>query len=237
MQHTPVYTVGKRGSAGDFKLSPDALARLGVQVHASPRGGETTFHGPGQLVAYPIVNLRARRLGARAYVEGLEDALIETLARFDVHARVRARARPRPCGGCPAWPLRKACSASLHCHTHTHTRARARPSIGSHASRPQGRVPGATGVYVGERKIGAIGVRISQGVASHGVALNVCTDLAWFSHIVPCGAPDRQATSLALESPASRGESTPATAAPVFVDAFAAQFGYTDVQELGSELP
>jgi lipoate-protein ligase B len=212
-QHAPVYTVGKRGSLADFRdgvevqlglrgeppqagtragsLHPvrlvcavaalarwraplcgtpspappctpgpappctaQAVAARGVEVATIPRGGETTYHGPGQLVAYPIVALRGLGLGARAYVEGLEDAMVAAAGAYGVSAR--------------------------------------------------GRVPGRTGVWVGERKLGAVGVRISHGVTSHGLALNVDTDLAAFDTIVPCGAPDKAATSLAAEVLAPR---------------------------------
>ncbi|PRW44247.1 Octanoyltransferase [Chlorella sorokiniana] len=146
LEHSPVYTIGKRGSAADFRTAADALAAHGAEIVTIPRGGETTYHGPGQLVVYPIVSLRLLGVGARAYVEGLEDVLVRTLGRYGIAAR--------------------------------------------------GRVPGKTGVWVGERKIGAIGVRISQGVTSHGVALNVSTDLSAFQHIVPCGTPDKEVTSI-----------------------------------------
>lgn len=89
-QHSPVYTIGKRGSSRDFRSTPDQIRDLGAIIHSSPRGGEVTFHGPGQLVAYPIVHLRDRQLGARAYVESLEDALIDSLREYGIEARVGA---------------------------------------------------------------------------------------------------------------------------------------------------
>lgn len=125
------------------------MRACGAEVQVVPRGGETTYHGPGQLVAYPLLALRGRGLGARAYVEALEDAMVAVAGAYGVAAR--------------------------------------------------GRVPGRTGVWVGERKLGAVGVRISHGTTSHGLALNVDTDLAAFDPIVPCGAPDKAATSLAAE--------------------------------------
>ncbi|KAI8462633.1 MAG: hypothetical protein J3K34DRAFT_447355 [Monoraphidium minutum] len=150
VQHEPVYTIGKRGSLDDFRGGVEAATARGATIVPVPRGGETTYHGPGQLVAYPVVGLRGLGLGARAYVEALEDAMIGVAGAYGVAAR--------------------------------------------------GRVPGATGVWVGDRKLGAVGVRISRGVTSHGAALNVDTDLAAFSAIVPCGAPDAAATSLAAEA-------------------------------------
>ncbi len=117
------------------------LRSLGAEVHLTQRGGDVTFHGPGQLVGYPVVHVRHLGCGARAYVEGLEDVMAATAARHGVHAR--------------------------------------------------GRVTGAPGVWVGDRKLGAVGVRISGGVSSHGFALNVVTDLRFFKHIVPCGIADK----------------------------------------------
>ena len=122
------------------------LAAVGASVEHTLRGGDVTFHGPGQLVAYPVVNLRRLACGARAFVEGLEDVM--------------------------------AAVAVAHGVTAT------------------GRVTGAPGVWVdaegpAPRKLGAVGVRISGGVSTHGCALNVCTDLSWFSRIVPCGIPDK----------------------------------------------
>eukprot|EP00775_Hariotina_reticulata_P003811 gene3811-4068_t len=131
------------------KLEKLTLAELGIEIHRVPRGGETTYHGPGQLVAYPIFDLRQLGVGPRAFVEGLEDALIQTVGCFGIQAR--------------------------------------------------GRVPGKTGVWVGERKIGAVGIRITHGISSHGVALNVSTNLGHYKHIVPCGTPDKEVTSLSLE--------------------------------------
>ncbi|CAL5223299.1 g5790 [Coccomyxa viridis] len=91
LQHQPIYTVGKRGTEADFKVSKEELH--GAEVETVPRGGETTFHGPGQLVCYPIVNLRRLKLGARAYVEGLEDTVIATLGQYGVEARGRVPGR------------------------------------------------------------------------------------------------------------------------------------------------
>ncbi len=90
LQHSPVYTIGLRGDqATDFARKPADLKAAGMEVVSTNRGGETTFHGPGQLVAYPIVNLRELGVGPRAYVEGLEDVMIKTLGRYGLSARVR----------------------------------------------------------------------------------------------------------------------------------------------------
>ncbi|GLI71688.1 hypothetical protein VaNZ11_016993 [Volvox africanus] len=149
LQHYPVYTLGKRGNASDFRTPQKDLVKIGAEICSVPRGGELTFHGPGQLVAYPIIGVKQAGLGARAFVEGLEDSIVDCLAIYGINAR--------------------------------------------------GRVPGATGVWVGARKIAAIGVRISHGVSSHGLALNIETDLSYFQHIVPCGISDKEVTSLRQE--------------------------------------
>jgi len=152
LQHAPVYTMGKRGSPDDFKRTREELCEMiseDVDIVRVPRGGETTYHGPGQIIAYPILNLRQLGLGARAYVESLEDSMIDT-----------------------------AKSYGLSC---------------------KGRIPGKTGVWVDDRKIGAIGVAISGGVTRHGIAFNAATDLSAFEHIVACGESIPNATSLVKE--------------------------------------
>ena len=112
------------------------LARAGIAFYPTDRGGDVTYHGPGQLVGYPILDLRDWRRDVGAYVRGIEQALIDTLADYGIAA---------------------------------------------------GRIPKLTGVWVGERKIAAIGVHLSRWVSSHGFALNVHTDLSYFQYIVPCG--------------------------------------------------
>ncbi len=145
LQHPPVYTLGARGNDSNLLASPRALAAFGARVVHTDRGGDVTFHGPGQLVAYPILDLRGRGIGAARYVRMLEAVMLEAVARFGVQAE-RVRGRP--------------------------------------------------GVWVDGAKLGAVGVRVSRGVSSHGLALNVSTDLEWFARIVPCGIPDIEATSL-----------------------------------------
>jgi lipoyl(octanoyl) transferase len=150
LEHPPVYTSGRR-TCGDRLLVPEEA--LGAPLLAVDRGGDITFHGPGQLVVYPIVGLGARPRGVQAYVRGLEEAVIRTVAGYGI-AAVREE--------------------------------------------------GLTGVWVGGDKIAAIGVRVSRPggpdgawVTSHGLALNVSVDLAWFSRIVPCGIAGRGVTSMA----------------------------------------
>ena len=148
LEHSHVYTLGRRGKPSDILASPDWLNEQGVEVHHADRGGEATYHGPGQLVGYPIVNLRSIGGGPLKYVRTLERVLIATLAEFGV--------------------------------------------AGECSSRP-------TGVWVGDAKIAAIGVKVSRGVTTHGFALNVDPDLSFFDHIVPCGMPGGRVTSIAAE--------------------------------------
>jgi lipoate-protein ligase B len=145
LEHPPVYTRGRLGRSDQILLAPDELAQRGIRVVETDRGGQVTYHGPGQLVAYPVVDLRGWG-GPLKYVRTLEQIIIETLADFEISA---------------------------------------------------GTVEKLTGVWVGDAKIAAIGVKISRGVAYHGFALNVNTDLSYFDHIVPCGICDRTATSMA----------------------------------------
>ena len=144
LEHPPTYTLGRRGRESDLLLPRRELERRGAAVYDVDRGGEVTFHGPGQLVGYPIIGLRSWG-GPLKYVRALEATLIAGLDTFGIHA---------------------------------------------------GRIEGLTGVWANDAKIAAIGVRISRGVTSHGFALNVGTDLAWFQHIVPCGIPDHDVTSM-----------------------------------------
>ena len=149
LEHFPVYTIGRGGDAANLLASPERLRELGATFQRIDRGGDITFHGPGQLVAYPIVELR-NPLDLRRYVRSLEEAVIATVAQLGVEA---------------------------------------------------GRVDGLTGVWVqGERKIAAIGVRVRRGVTTHGLALNVSTDLRWFEEMIGCGLRDKSATSIEAET-------------------------------------
>jgi lipoyl(octanoyl) transferase len=151
LEHPPVITLGARNRAGSSHIvaSEDELAREGVTVHDTGRGGDVTYHGPGQLVGYPILDLNPDRRDVHRYVRDIEEVMIRAVGAFGVRAR---------------------------------------------------RVAGRTGVWVGapgqEEKLGAIGVRISRWITSHGFALNVATDLRHFQLIVPCGIADRGVTSL-----------------------------------------
>ena len=148
LEHPHIYTLGRRGKQSDILIDATALRRLGVETRSTDRGGETTYHGPGQLVGYPIINLRRWGGGVRDYVETLERSLISALSECDIAARTEGK---------------------------------------------------PTGVWVDDAKIAAIGVRVSRHVTMHGFALNVCPDLSFFDHIVPCGMPDARVTSMSQE--------------------------------------
>lgn len=147
LQHPPVITLGVRGDGGRSHIvaSPDRLTELGVEVSETGRGGDVTYHGPGQIVGYPVVDLRPDRCDVHRYVRDLEEVMIRTCADYAVNAA---------------------------------------------------RIAGLTGAWVGSEKIGAIGVRISRWITSHGFAFNVSTDLDYFDLIVPCGISNLGVTSL-----------------------------------------
>ncbi len=176
LEHDHVYTNGRGGNRAHLLADAATLARLGATYHEVDRGGDITYHGPGQLVGYPIVDLSGIDRGVRDYVRGLETAIIRTAARFGVAATA---------------------------------------------------VRGYTGVWVGNEKLAAIGVKVGRGVAYHGFALNVCPDLAYFGHIVPCGLCDRGGTSLArlLGRPVSVEEVVPACA-ETFADVFGLELAW-----------
>ena len=145
LEHNPVYTRGRLSRPEHIRLSPEQLAARGAAVVDTDRGGQVTWHGPGQLVAWPVVNLRGWG-GPLQYVRTLEQIILRVLAGFGIAAGVE---------------------------------------------------PGLTGVWVGDAKIAAIGVKISRGVAHHGLALNVDPDLSWYDPIIPCGLADRTVTAMA----------------------------------------
>jgi lipoyl(octanoyl) transferase len=146
VEHPAVVTLGRReDSIRNLVTSREELERLGVEFVHSDRGGDITFHGPGQIVAYPIVRLAGHGFSVSGYVHRLEAIVIATLQEIGIEGKTD---------------------------------------------------PQAVGVWVGDAKICAIGVRIRRGVSLHGLALNVEGDLAGFSHIVPCGLSGREVTSV-----------------------------------------
>ncbi|SNS33589.1 lipoyl(octanoyl) transferase [Granulicella rosea] len=163
LEHPPVLTLGRNSDRANILASDELLAAKGVELHDTNRGGDVTYHGPGQLIGYPIVDLRGDlpgkkgpHLGPVDFIRLLEEVLIRTCGEYGVMTQ---------------------------------------------------RVKGRTGVWtfaggsILEKKIAALGVHVSQGVTSHGFALNVTTDLRDFQWIVPCGIADRDVTSLELETP------------------------------------
>ena len=147
LEHPPVITLGVKGDGGRSNVvaTPARLAELGIAVEETGRGGDVTYHGPGQIVGYPIIDLRPDRQDVHRYVRDLEETMIGVCADYGLTA---------------------------------------------------GRIKGLTGTWIGAEKIGAIGVRISRWITSHGFAFNVSTRLDHFQLIVPCGISDRGVTSL-----------------------------------------
>ena len=148
LEHSPVITLGRRADEGHILASRDVLHSQGIQVRRVERGGNVTYHGPGQIVGYPILHLPSYGIGASDYMHRLEDVIARTLGDFGIR---------------------------------THRRE------------------GIIGVWVGESKIAALGVRIRRGVTFHGFALNVAPDPRHWSYIVPCGLSDGSVTSMAVE--------------------------------------
>lgn len=149
LQHPHVVTIGvKKDGRSHIIATPEQLSSRGVEVFETGRGGDVTYHGPGQLVGYPILDLNPDRRDVHRYVRDLEEVMIRVCAGYGIAAD---------------------------------------------------RIKGLSGAWVGDEKIGAIGVRISRWVTSHGFAFNVTTDVEFFNLIVPCGIADRGVTSLAAQ--------------------------------------
>jgi len=150
LEHPHVVTLGSRSETARANVlaTPERLQALGVELCETGRGGDVTYHGPGQLVGYPILNLKPDRADVYQYVRNLEAVMVRACASFGLKA---------------------------------------------------GTIEGLTGTWVGNSKIGAIGVRISRWISSHGFAFNVTTELEYFNLIIPCGIRDHGVTSLARE--------------------------------------
>jgi len=148
-EHPHVITLGRNGKREHLRAGDPVLRQMQVEFRSSDRGGDITYHGPGQIVGYPILDLAQHRRDVRWYVEQLEEVMIRATAGFGIRGK---------------------------------------------------RLPGAHGVWVdtpaGEEKLAALGVHLSRWVTSHGFAYNVSTELRYFDLIVPCGIPDKRATSL-----------------------------------------
>ncbi|MGB5987212.1 MAG: lipoyl(octanoyl) transferase LipB [Desulfobacterales bacterium] len=148
LEHPPVYTLGRRGGRQNLTVSEEFLEAKRIPIIHVERGGDITYHGPGQIVGYPIIDLRRARLGVRDYVEKLEALMLRSAA----HWRVSARRDPRN-----------------------------------------------RGIWVGDKKIGSIGIHVRRGIAFHGFAFNVNPSLTPFAWINPCGLKGVGVTSLAAE--------------------------------------
>ncbi|MBK8807707.1 MAG: lipoyl(octanoyl) transferase LipB [Bacteroidales bacterium] len=151
-EHTPVFTLGKSGKADNLLVNEAWLKMSGVEFYKTDRGGDITYHGPGQIVGYIIIDLEKYSIGIKEFISKIETAIIKTLSEYNIKAEILA---------------------------------------------------GATGVWIdtkeNARKICAIGVKASRYVTMHGFALNIATDLDYFSKIVPCGIPNKRVTSVENE--------------------------------------
>ena len=152
-EHPNVFTMGKSGQQNNMLINNEFLKKIDASYYKSNRGGDITYHGPGQIVGYPIFDLEALNIGVKEYVHKLEEAIIITLKNYEITA---------------------------------------------------GRLDGSTGVWLetgtpNTRKICAVGVKVSKAVTMHGFALNVNTDLNYFSYINPCGFVDKGVTSMQKE--------------------------------------
>ncbi len=189
-EHPHVITLGRNGKREHLRVSEPLLLERGVEFHSTDRGGDITYHGPGQLVGYPILDLASIRRDVAWYVRQLEEAMIRATAEFGIAA---------------------------------------------------GRKSGLTGVWVdtpaGPEKLAAIGVHLSRWVTSHGFAYNLSTDLRYFDWIVPCGIPDKRATSLEklLGRSVSREEAAPRIVSH-FAEVFSFEMSDVSTEELEESL-
>ena len=179
LEHPPVLTLGRGADAANVLASEDSLRALGIRVHRIGRGGDVTYHGPGQLVGYPILDLRERGRDVHQYLRDLEEVFIRWLARRGI---------------------------------------------------PAGRVPGAAGVWVDDKKITAIGVGVRRWVTLHGFAFNVNPDLSRFDLIRPCGFEAERVTSLGRLTAAGSPPPSLERLAGEIIEVFAEVFGMEPVQ-------
>lgn len=169
LEHPPTYTLGQGADPKFLKFDP---AQTEWDLHRVERGGEVTYHCPGQLVGYPILNLTYYQKDLHWYLRQLEEVLIRVLASYDLQGE---------------------------------------------------RLPGLTGVWVGNRKLAAIGIKVSRWITMHGFALNICPDLSGFDRIVPCGIPDKAVGSLEQFVPGIEFESVRSQVAIAFAEVFNVQ--------------
>jgi len=175
VEHPHVYTLGKNADAAHLIASQEYLKSKGIEIFKVDRGGDITYHGPGQLVGYPIFSLKDHKESVGWYVHTVEEVLIHSLAQFGIAAQ---------------------------------------------------RVPQLTGVWVGDRKIAAIGMRVSRWVTMHGFALNVVTDLNLYNGIIPCGIVSKGVTRMADFVP----QVTMAAVKEAIVAGFRQAFGFDTIR-------
>ena len=148
LQHPHTYTLGKVADKSNLLSSEEQLKDAGVSVYEIDRGGDITYHGPGQIVGYPIISLSGWKEDTHLYLRSLEEIIIQTLSSYGIES---------------------------------------------------GRNPKYTGVWIGDRKIAAIGIKVSRWITMHGFAFNINTDLSFFNGIIPCGIKEKEVTSLQKE--------------------------------------
>ena len=198
LEHKPVITLGRNAKAANVIASPEALAQRAVELFECDRGGDVTFHGPGQLVGYPIFDLRGhasaagassaqrKHLGAVDFVRRLEEVLIRTNADFAIETK-----RVSGLTGVWTYPGVSTQSNSLS------FRAKENDSLANRSLESRNLLSAVAGTNAAsEAKLAAIGIHISRSVTSHGFALNVNTDLSYFNLIVPCGLTAKPVTSM-----------------------------------------
>lgn len=169
VEHPHVYTLGKNANARHLIATQDYLKSREIEIFKVDRGGDITYHGPGQLVGYPIFNLRDHKESISWYVHSVEEVLIQMLADYGIKS---------------------------------------------------GRVKGMTGVWVGDKKIAAIGMRVSRWVTMHGFALNVFTDLSLYDGIIPCGIVSRDITRMVDLNPEVKWDGVKSEVVNKFVEVF-----------------
>ena len=169
VEHPHVYTLGKNANARHLIATQDYLKSREIEIFKVDRGGDITYHGPGQLVGYPIFNLKDHEESISWYVHSVEEVLIQMLADYGIKS---------------------------------------------------GRVKGMTGVWVGDKKIAAIGMKVSRWVTMHGFALNVFTDLSLYDGIIPCGIVNRDITRMVDLNPEVKWDDVKTKVVDKFVEVF-----------------
>ncbi len=174
VEHEPVITLGRNADSAGVVADKDQLERMGIGIRRIERGGQATYHGPGQIVGYPIVDIAQKRLGVKAYVRRLEEVMMLACSKLRVETE---------------------------------------------------RKEGITGVFTRRGKIGAVGVRITEGVSFHGFALNICPDLTHYRLIIPCGMSAVPVTSVEeITGEPQKMERAGAAILEAFSTAFEAEF-------------